>query len=119
MSSLLPSTHTFPEVIRHLIQFAPDAFCLTDDDACAIELPHGFTITTITASIILRPTAHHPRRSAMPQIPDDQLAAIVFQHVRIDGKLRSTYSQDLGTAGRLRARRSAGTWHGETAVNSR
>ena len=37
-ASLLPSTHT-PEVIRHLLQFAPDAFCLTDDEACGIALP--------------------------------------------------------------------------------
>ena len=36
--SLLPSTHT-PEVIRHLLQFAPDTFCLTDDEACTIDLP--------------------------------------------------------------------------------
>jgi hypothetical protein len=36
--SLLPSTHT-PEVIRQLGHFAPDAFCLTDDPHCTIELP--------------------------------------------------------------------------------
>jgi acyl-coenzyme A synthetase/AMP-(fatty) acid ligase len=36
--SLLPSTHT-PEVIRQLAVFAPDAFCLTDDPGCEIELP--------------------------------------------------------------------------------
>src|SRR5262249_53427328 len=36
--SLLPSTHT-PEVIRQLIGFAPDVFCLTDDAHCRIELP--------------------------------------------------------------------------------
>src|SRR5580658_9124393 len=36
--SLLPSTHT-PEVVRQLAQFAPDAFCLTDESRCAIELP--------------------------------------------------------------------------------
>ena len=40
--SLLPSTHT-PEVIRQLIEFAPDVFCLTDDARCQIELPRvGF-----------------------------------------------------------------------------
>jgi acyl-coenzyme A synthetase/AMP-(fatty) acid ligase len=36
--SLLPSTHT-PEVIRQLKLFAPDAFCLTDDPHCDIDLP--------------------------------------------------------------------------------
>src|ERR1700685_586906 len=36
--SLLPSTHT-PEVIRQLKAFAPDAFCLTDDSRCEIDLP--------------------------------------------------------------------------------
>jgi len=36
--SLLPSTHT-PEVVRQLAKFAPDAFCLTDDAGCGIELP--------------------------------------------------------------------------------
>ena len=36
--SLLPSTRT-PEVIAHLKGFAPDAFCLTDEDDCDVELP--------------------------------------------------------------------------------
>src|SRR6267154_731657 len=36
--SLLPSTHT-PQVIAQLAAFAPDAFCLTDDTRCDIELP--------------------------------------------------------------------------------
>jgi len=36
--SLLPSTRT-PEVIAHLRRFAPDAFCLTDEDECDVELP--------------------------------------------------------------------------------
>src|SRR5580700_7572895 len=36
--SLLPSTHT-PEVIGQLSGFAPDAFCLTDDRRCDIDLP--------------------------------------------------------------------------------
>jgi acyl-coenzyme A synthetase/AMP-(fatty) acid ligase len=69
--SLLPSTHT-PEVIRHLRQFAPDAFCLTDDEACTIDLPR-FPYTESLA-------AHPPEGGALrvPRIPDDQLAAIVF-----------------------------------------
>jgi acyl-coenzyme A synthetase/AMP-(fatty) acid ligase len=36
--SLLPSTHT-PEVIGQMAAFAPDAFCLTDDPRCEIDLP--------------------------------------------------------------------------------
>src|ERR1700681_3229167 len=36
--SLLPSTHT-PEVIGQLLDFAADAFCLTDDPGCDIGLP--------------------------------------------------------------------------------
>ena len=37
-ASLLPSTRT-PEVIAHLKGFAPDAFCLTDEEECDLELP--------------------------------------------------------------------------------
>jgi len=36
--SLLPSTHT-PDVIRQLTAFAPDVFCVTDDERCRLELP--------------------------------------------------------------------------------
>ena len=39
--SLLPSTHT-PQVIAQLAAFAPDAFCLTDDTRCDIELPQVY-----------------------------------------------------------------------------
>lgn len=72
--SLLPSTHT-SEVIRHLIQFAPDAFCLTDDDACTIDLPQ-YHYADGGDQIAPDGGASGPFR--VPQIPDDQLAAIVF-----------------------------------------
>src|SRR5512141_2091943 len=36
--SLLPPTPT-PEVVRQIKIFAPDVFCLTDSDACAVDLP--------------------------------------------------------------------------------
>jgi acyl-coenzyme A synthetase/AMP-(fatty) acid ligase len=66
--SLLPSTHT-PEVIRQMLKFAPDAFCLTDDAQCDIELPQV-------------PYAESPPRPdaafVVPMIPTRQLAAIVF-----------------------------------------
>jgi acyl-coenzyme A synthetase/AMP-(fatty) acid ligase len=72
--SLLPSTHT-PEVIKHLIQLAPDAFCLTDDETCTIELPrlHYSDATGPGSS-----DTHPPGTFRVPYIPDDQLAAIVF-----------------------------------------
>jgi acyl-coenzyme A synthetase/AMP-(fatty) acid ligase len=66
--SLLPSTHT-PEVIRQLTIFAPDAFCLTDDPGCDIDLPRTL----------------YPEQAALsgadlpvPAIGADQLAAYVF-----------------------------------------
>ena len=66
--SLLPSTHT-PEVIQQLAAFAPDAFCLTDDSRCEIDLPRvQFPQTLNAAEVEWRP----------PQIPAEQLAAIVF-----------------------------------------
>ena len=36
--SLLPSTNT-PGVVRQIRDFAPDVFCLTDNDACTVDLP--------------------------------------------------------------------------------
>ena len=36
--SLHPSTTT-SETIRHLVQFAPDAFCLTDNPECWFAMP--------------------------------------------------------------------------------
>jgi acyl-coenzyme A synthetase/AMP-(fatty) acid ligase/3-hydroxymyristoyl/3-hydroxydecanoyl-(acyl carrier protein) dehydratase len=65
--SLLPSTHS-REVVRELALFAPDAFCLTDDPGCRIELPR-FLFPRFTAAAI-------PWR--IPWIATDQLAAIVF-----------------------------------------
>jgi len=66
--SLLPSTHT-PQVIADLAVFAPDAFCLTDDQHCGIDLPRH----------------HYPERfpqaaesSSIPDFAATQLAAIVF-----------------------------------------
>jgi acyl-coenzyme A synthetase/AMP-(fatty) acid ligase len=64
--SLLPSTHT-PEVIRQLASFAPDAFCLTDDSRCEIDLPK-----------IRYPEGRRRPSGGFPQIPSAQLAAIVF-----------------------------------------
>ena len=69
--SLLPSTHA-PEVVRQLLQFAPDAFCLTDDARCDIELPRF----VLPASNERTRRFRHAWR--VPQIPASQVAAIVF-----------------------------------------
>jgi acyl-coenzyme A synthetase/AMP-(fatty) acid ligase len=70
--SLLPSTHT-PQVIAQLAAFAPDAFCLTDDRRCDIEL------TRVYYPDLLRPSANLATSSfEVPRIAASQLAAIVF-----------------------------------------
>jgi acyl-coenzyme A synthetase/AMP-(fatty) acid ligase len=71
--SLLPSTHT-PEVISQLVKFAPDVFCLTDDGRCAIDLPRFQYRKPLGAPPLPQGTAS----CAVPQIPAEQLAAIVF-----------------------------------------
>jgi acyl-coenzyme A synthetase/AMP-(fatty) acid ligase len=69
--SLLPSTHT-PQVIAQLAVFAPDAFCLTDDRRCDIDLPQVFFPD------LLADSATPDRPFDVPRIPASQLAAIVF-----------------------------------------
>ena len=66
--SLLPSTHT-PEVIGQLLDFAPDAFCLTDDPGCDMELPKVYYPEELPGD---------DPAWAVPEIPVTQLAAIVF-----------------------------------------
>ena len=66
--SLLPSTQT-PEVIRWLRDFTADAYCLTDDPACDIDLPR------------FPYPAERPRatgRWQVPRIEAARPAAIVF-----------------------------------------
>lgn len=65
--SLLPSTHT-PAAIRELRAFAPDAFCLTDDPRCDIDLPR--------VSYAEAPPSRHSWPP--PEIDSEQLAAYVF-----------------------------------------
>jgi acyl-coenzyme A synthetase/AMP-(fatty) acid ligase len=66
--SLLPSMHT-PEVIGQLAKFAPDAFCLTDDPRCDIDLPRmACPVQSVATSDSF----------CVPEIPVTQLAAIVF-----------------------------------------
>ena len=70
--SLLPSTHT-PQVITQLAAFAPDAFCLTDDPRCEIELPQ-----ILFPGRFPEPMPEAAERFSIPGIPTTQLAAIVF-----------------------------------------
>lgn len=74
--SLLPSTQT-PEVIQQLRRFAPDAICLTDDHACAIDLP---TVLFPTGPDTAPGPGLGPDANtwAVPRIPADRLAAYVF-----------------------------------------
>ncbi len=69
--SLLPSTHT-PQVIAKLADFAPDAFCLTDDRRCDIDLPRAYYPD------LARPAPTLAARFDVPRIAASQLAAIVF-----------------------------------------
>src|ERR1700693_5224117 len=70
--SLLPPTQT-PEVIRQLISFAPDAFCLTDDADCTLELPLLFYREGDAD-----PAPAHASDWSVPQIDGAQLAAYIF-----------------------------------------
>lgn len=68
-TSLLPSTHT-PEMVRALASFAPDAFCLHDNDDCAIDLPR-----------FRYPKTNAPRgddEAAVPHIDGARVVAYVF-----------------------------------------
>lgn len=69
---LLPPTRT-PEVIRQLTAFAPDVFCLTDEDECDIALPQ---IRFPPASALRTRAAGSPWR--VPDIAADQIVAYVF-----------------------------------------
>ncbi len=72
--SLLPSTHT-PQVIAQLAQFAPDAFCLTDNVHCDIDLPRIHYQDLIAEPA---PAAAITASFDVPRIAAGQLAAIVF-----------------------------------------
>jgi acyl-coenzyme A synthetase/AMP-(fatty) acid ligase len=65
--SLLPSTHT-PEVIAQLASFAPDAFCLTDDERADIGLPQVFYSESSGDELAWD----------VPALPATQIAAIVY-----------------------------------------
>ncbi|CAN5453738.1 hypothetical protein BH11PSE11_BH11PSE11_02840 [soil metagenome] len=69
--SLLPS-NTTPEMARQLLLFAPDAFCLTDSDDCAIALP------LVRFSAAPDTSGHTSHSFEVPQIDGGQLVACVF-----------------------------------------
>lgn len=66
--SLLPSTHT-PEMIRQMLAFAPDVFCLHDTLNCSIALPQ-FRYPEVTDVADVDPV--------VPLIDSAQLVAVVF-----------------------------------------
>ena len=66
--SLLPSTHT-PEMVRQMQRFAPDVFCITDQDDRGVELP-VFRYPELLARSLEDPV--------IPQIDSDQVIAQVF-----------------------------------------
>jgi len=66
--SVLPPNHTV-EMVRQMQRLAPDVFCITDQDACNVDLP-----------VFCYPTAM-PESAAEPRIPQidcDQVIAQVF-----------------------------------------
>ena len=71
--SLLPPTHT-PEVIGRLAAFAPDVFCLTDQEHCDIDLPQ----VRYRASDEPQAAAALLNDWRVPQLDAGQIAAIVF-----------------------------------------
>lgn len=66
--SLLPATHT-PEMATQLLAYAPDTFCLTDSETCALALPQ-----------LQYPTLLDTPNSTceVPAINENQLIATVF-----------------------------------------
>ncbi len=66
--TLLPSTHT-PETIRQLAVLAPDAFCLTDDPDCDLELARFHVPAGMQAAAV---------PWEVPAIDTAQTAAILF-----------------------------------------
>ena len=66
--SVLPPNHTV-EMVRQMQRLAPDVFCITDQDACDVDLP------------VFRYPASMPQSvagSPVPQIDCDQVIAQVF-----------------------------------------
>jgi acyl-coenzyme A synthetase/AMP-(fatty) acid ligase len=69
---LLPPTRT-PEVIRQLVVFAPDVFCLTDEDECDVALPQ----VRFPPGAAFRANGG-TGAAGVPEIDGEQVAAYVF-----------------------------------------
>ncbi len=66
--SLLPATHT-PDMANQLKAYAPDVFCLTDNEACTLAMPqlrYPEQVTPVNQDLVV------------PNIPVNQLVATVF-----------------------------------------
>ncbi|MGI4846896.1 MAG: AMP-binding protein [Janthinobacterium lividum] len=80
---LLPSTQA-PEMISQLARFAPDAFCLTDNPACIVDLPQTRYPASPAATSLANDDAGNrcPQSQvapfSVPRIDSAQLAAYVF-----------------------------------------
>ena len=68
---LHPSTTTL-ETIRHLLMFAPDTFCLTDNAECVIALPQ------LQFPALVEPSETYNSSFEVPQIDSERLVAYVF-----------------------------------------
>jgi len=98
--SLLPPAHT-AEMVRQLKIFAPDVFCLTDNDDCTLDMPQ------------LRypmESANEKTTFSVPQIDPDQRIAIVFTsgstgmplpHIKTWGALISSVQAEASRLGLL------------------
>jgi acyl-coenzyme A synthetase/AMP-(fatty) acid ligase len=112
--SILPSTHT-PEVIRHLRVFAPDVFCLSDDEHCPIALPQVLYVDPqpqhAAAPFAARSSEAPPSETTpfeVPLIDAGRLAAYVFTsgssgtpvpHPKTWGRLVQCVQAELGRLG--------------------
>ena len=71
--SVLPPTHT-PEMLQQLQAFAPDVFCLCDDDDCDTSLPR----LNYPKKSYTKTPEYDAIKASIPQIDAQQIVAIVF-----------------------------------------
>jgi acyl-coenzyme A synthetase/AMP-(fatty) acid ligase len=99
--SLLPPSHT-PQVVRHLREFAPDVFCLTDRADCAIDLPQ------VHYREAPSPAPSAPQAWHVPHVPPETLIAYVFTsgstgvpvpHPKTWGRLVGSVREGIGRLG--------------------
>jgi acyl-coenzyme A synthetase/AMP-(fatty) acid ligase len=76
MPTLLPPSHT-PEMVRQLLAFAPDAFCLHDQPEAAFDMPAMHYHDGLAATVAVGP-AGSVGPVDIPRIPAAQAMAYVF-----------------------------------------